>query len=185
MCKNTWLCVCEFEGCLICVYKIVLRNLGINLSLCTKEIIRTIKRSKNHDWSRCFPSVLPVVFHRSREQRYVINLTMYTHSPYSREEAACWNVASCSWEGGDTGWVHTSAPGCRGQDASSLGSLVFVSLATGLSYPLPTPILLPSPNCRASSSENSLFRRTLLVVSSLIVSRLHWIFCKERKTCWL
>lgn len=106
---------------------------------------------------------------------------MYTHSPYSREEAACWNVASCSWEGGDTGWVHTSAPGCRGQDASSLGSLVFVSLATGLSYPLPTPILLPSPNCRASSSENSLFRRTL-VVSSLIVSRLHWIFCKERKS---
>lgn len=106
---------------------------------------------------------------------------MYTYSPYSREEAACWNVASCSWEGGDTGWVHTSAPGCRGQDASSLGSLVFVSLATGLSYPLPTPILLPSPNCRASSSENSLFRRTL-VVSSLIVSRLHWIFCKERKS---
>lgn len=106
-----------------------------------------------------------------------------THSPYSREEAACWNVASCSWEGGDTGWVHTSAPGCRGQDASSLGSLVFVSLATMRlllsSYPLPTPILLPNPNCRASSSGNSLFRQTL--VSSLIVSRHHWMFWKKRR----
>lgn len=136
--------------------------------------------SRNHDWDRLMlPGGIPISW--SGHRAYAINLTMYTHSPYSREEAACWNVASCSWEGGDTGWVHTSAPGCRGQDASSLGSLVFVSLATGLSYPLPTPILLPSPNCRASSSENSLFRRTL-VVSSLIVSRLHWIFCKERRS---
>lgn len=125
-----------------------------------------------------------IIFNVFQSARAFTIYIIYTYSLYSREEAVCWNVVSCSWEGGDTGWVHTSAPGCQGQDASSLGSLVFVCLATRwmLCYPLPTPILLRSPNCRASSSENSLSKQ-ILVVSSLIVSRLHWMFWK-RKTHW-